>query len=88
MSVIYCVEDDAGIRELVSYALTSSGFETECFEEGESFLQSFYKKKPDLVLLDVMLPGMDGMEILKAQGNQAHKPYACYYAYGKIRQNG
>ena len=66
MSVIYCVEDDAGIRELVSYALTSSGFETECFEEGESFLQSFYKKKPDLVLLDVMLPGMDGMEILKA----------------------
>ena len=66
MSLIYCVEDDSGIRELISYALTSSDFTVEAFEESESFLQSFNNKKPDLVLLDVMLPGMDGMEILKA----------------------
>ena len=65
MSLIYCVEDDSSIRELISYALTSSGFTVEGFEEGESFLQSFCIKKPHLVLLDVMLPGIDGMEILK-----------------------
>ena len=65
MSLIYCVEDDSGIRELICYALASSGFSVEAFEEGEGFLKSFNAKKPDLVLLDVMLPGIDGMEILK-----------------------
>lgn len=66
MSLIYCVEDDSSIRELISYALTSSGFTVEAFEEGESFLQSFCVKKPHLVLLDVMLPGKDGMELLRS----------------------
>ncbi len=65
MSLIYCVEDDSSIRELISYALSASGFIVEAFEESESFLQSFDNKKPELVLLDVMLPGKDGMEILK-----------------------
>lgn len=65
MSLIYCVEDDSGIRELICYALTSSGFTVEAFEEGEAFLKSYGTKKPDLVLLDIMLPGKDGMELLR-----------------------
>lgn len=65
MSLIYCVEDDSGIRELICYALTSSGFTVEAFEEGEAFLKSYAVKKPDLVLLDIMLPGKDGMELLR-----------------------
>lgn len=66
MSLIYCVEDDSGIRELIGYTLNSVGFETEAFEDAESFFAAMAEKKPDLVLLDIMLPGTDGMEILKA----------------------
>lgn len=65
MNLIYCVEDDAGIRELISYALTSVGFSVEVFGEAESFFSAVSEKKPDLALLDIMLPGTDGMEILK-----------------------
>ncbi len=64
MSLIYCVEDDTAIRELISYTLTSTGFSVEAFEEGTGFLRCFEEKKPDLVLLDIMLPDLDGMEIL------------------------
>ena len=64
MSLIYCVEDDSGIRELVSYALTSTGFTVEAFGEGDSFEKRFDEKKPALVILDIMLPRKDGMEIL------------------------
>lgn len=62
---IYIVEDDRDIRELESYALTSSGYETVCFDNGEKFFQALQKEKPALVLLDVMLPGISGLDILK-----------------------
>lgn len=74
---IYIVEDDTEIRELESYALTSSGFETACFAEGESFLQALQHEKPALVLLDVMLPGKNGLELLRlirSQADTAHLP--------------
>jgi len=63
--VIYCVEDDASIRELVLYALRSSGFEAEGFESGEGLLKALSHTQPKLILLDIMLPGMDGIEILR-----------------------
>ena len=62
--MICCVEDDSGIRDIEIYALNSSGFVTRGFEDGLSFWDALKKEKPELVILDVMLPGMDGIEIL------------------------
>ena len=63
--MIYCVEDDLSIRELMLYTLRASGFEAVGFEDGESLFKALNKQIPRLILLDVMLPGMDGIEILK-----------------------
>ncbi len=63
--MIYCVEDDSSIRELVIYTLESTGFHARGFEEGGSFKEALAQEVPELVLLDIMLPGEDGMEILK-----------------------
>ena len=62
--MIWCVEDDTGIRDREMYALNSAGFETIGFEDGLSFWEALKKEKPELVILDVMLPGMDGIELL------------------------
>lgn len=64
--MIYCVEDDASIRELMLYALRASGFEAEGFSEGAGLFGALSQGEPGLILLDIMLPGMDGVEILKA----------------------
>ncbi len=63
--MIWCVEDDATIRDIEVYALTSTGFEARGFEDGASFWDALQKERPELVVLDVMLPGMDGVELLK-----------------------
>lgn len=63
--MIYCVEDDNSIRELMLYTLRASGFEAEGFAGGPGLMEALQKNKPQLILLDIMLPGMDGMEILK-----------------------
>ena len=63
--MIYCVEDDDSIRELMLYTLKASGFQGQGFSEAESFWQALAKEKPELVMLDVMLPGEDGISILK-----------------------
>lgn len=62
--MIWCVEDDAGIRDIELYALNSANFETRGFEDGLSFWEALKNEKPELVILDIMLPGMDGIEIL------------------------
>ena len=63
--MIYCVEDDAAIRDIEVYALRSTGFEAEGFENGEELFAAVKKRLPELIILDVMLPGEDGLEILK-----------------------
>ena len=63
--MIYCVEDDASIRELVLYTLRASGFEARGFAESGAFWEAMCEHVPDLVLLDIMLPGEDGLETLK-----------------------
>ena len=65
MKLIYCVEDDPGIRELISCTLNTADFEVIGFEEPQGFFVELKKKLPDLILLDIMLPIMDGMAILK-----------------------
>ena len=69
--MIYCVEDDSSIRELMLYALRASGFEAEGFEDGEALFTALAVQKPRLITLDVMLPGMDGIEILKTLRSSA-----------------
>ena len=63
--MIFCVEDDSNIRELVVYTLESTGFQARGFEDGSSFLEALALETPELVLLDIMLPGEDGMELLR-----------------------
>ena len=65
--MIWCVEDDASIRDIEVYALSSAGFAARGFEDGSSFYAAITgeKEKPQLIVLDVMLPGIDGIELLK-----------------------
>lgn len=65
MRTVFCVEDDASIRQLVLYALESAGFAARGFEDGESFFAALNTEEPDMVLLDIMLPGEDGILVLK-----------------------
>ena len=62
---IYYTEDDENIRELVIYALKSSGFQAVGFENAKDFFRGMHSVLPDLIVLDVMLPDEDGIEILK-----------------------
>lgn len=72
--MIFCVEDDRNIRELVVYTLSSTGMEAEGFEDGEVFFKALAERLPELILLDIMLPGEDGLTILKKlKGNKKTK---------------
>ena len=63
--MIFCVEDDEKIRNLMLYTLKASGFEAEGFENGDDLMSALAVSRPQLILLDIMLPGKDGIEILK-----------------------
>ncbi|MBR6378894.1 MAG: response regulator transcription factor [Fibrobacter sp.] len=68
--MIYIVEDDAEVREMETYALKSSGFDVMAFENGKAMDEKVKVKVPDLFILDIMLPGEDGLSILKRLRNQ------------------
>lgn len=65
MASVYIVEDDSNIREIEMFALKNSGYTVEGFENAKNFFHRLADKKPDLVLLDIMLPDVDGMDILR-----------------------
>lgn len=65
MSLIYILEDDKNIQEIESYAIRGNGYEVRAFDDAEAFGRGMQERKPDLVLLDVMLPGEDGLSVLK-----------------------
>lgn len=63
--MIFCVEDDSSIRDLVIYTLNASGFKAEGFADGGALFEALKTQKPQLIMLDIMLPGEDGISILK-----------------------
>lgn len=63
--MIYCVDDDNTIREIEVYTLKQTGFEAKGFADGETLFEALKAEKPDLIVLDIMLPGKDGMDILQ-----------------------
>ena len=64
-SIIYSVEDDLDIARIINKTLTKQGYQVFSFQDGKSFIDAFNKQKPDLVLLDLMLPDMNGNDIIK-----------------------
>ena len=83
--MIYCVEDDSGIRDLMLYTLNAAGFEAKGFADGAALLDALTAEKPRLILLDIMLPGEDGLSILKrlrASSLAAHIPVILATAKG------
>ena len=77
MSTVYCVEDDSNIRELIEYTLSSAGFKVEGFECAKDFFSKIESEIPDLILLDIMLPDKDGMEILNILRNDPKTKDIC-----------
>ena len=65
MTRIAVVEDDESIQKLITYALTANGYEARGFSDGQTFLDDAEKFEPALVLLDVMMPGIDGIQVLR-----------------------
>ena len=63
--MIWCVDDDNTIRDIEVYTLTQTGFEAKGFADGISMLEALKNEKPELIVLDIMLPGKDGVEVLK-----------------------
>ena len=63
--MIWWVDDDNTIRDIEVYTLTQTGFEAKGFPDGLSMLEALKTEKPELIVLDIMMPGMDGVEVLK-----------------------
>jgi two-component system, OmpR family, alkaline phosphatase synthesis response regulator PhoP len=81
--LIYVVDDEENILEILEYNLMKNGYEVKSFKNGGSFLSSFNLLKPDLVILDLMLPDMDGLDICRQIKNEAGVPVIILSAKGE-----
>ena len=73
---ILVVEDDVAMREIVTHKLVSAGFDVKQAEDGKQGIDTFLQEKPDLMLLDLMLPEVDGFKVLETVRNNADKKLA------------
>ena len=80
---IHIVEDEPDIRETLAYNLSQEGFKVSEFSDAESCLDKIQKKKPDLLLLDLMLPGMSGLIFVKKLEQIKLTKFSDYYTYCK-----
>lgn len=69
--MIWCVDDDSTIREIEVYTLEQTGFEARGFADGVSMLEALKSETPELIILDIMMPGMDGIEVLNKLRSEA-----------------
>ena len=81
---ILIVDDDTNIAELISLYLTKECFETRMVEDGEEAIQAFEEFQPNLILLDLMLPGMDGYEVCRTIRKTSSVPIIMLSAKGEI----
>lgn len=63
--MIWCVDDDSTIRDIEVYALKQTGFEAKGFSNGAEMLEALRSERPQLIVLDIMMPGMDGLQVLR-----------------------
>ena len=77
--MIFCVEDDISSRELMIYTLKSAGFDAKGFPESTDFWKALETETPELIMLDIMLPGEDGIEILKKLRKKTKTAYSLYH---------
>ncbi len=81
---ILIVDDDTNISELISLYLTKECFETKCVDDGESALSAFESFAPDLILLDLMLPGIDGYQVCREIRKSSNTPIIMLSAKGEV----
>ncbi|MBR5134718.1 MAG: response regulator transcription factor [Clostridia bacterium] len=82
--MIWCVDDDSTIREIEVYTLTQTGFEARGFADGISMLEALKTETPELIILDIMMPEMDGLEVLsKLRGDAAYQDIPVIMATAK-----
>lgn len=82
--MIWCVDDDSTIRDIEVYTLEQTGFEARGFADGISMLEALKTEKPDLIILDIMMPDMDGLEVLKRlRSESAYKNISVIMATAK-----
>ncbi len=81
---VLIVDDDTNISELISLYLTKECFETKCVEDGEAALKAVDSFKPDIMLLDIMLPGPDGYQVCRELRKTSHLPVIMLSAKGEV----
>lgn len=85
MAKILVVDDDQDLAEMLGIVLTSSGFDVDLVSRGDEALDAFHNNPPDLVLLDVMLPGLDGIEVCKLIRTESMVPIVMLSAKGETQ---
>ena len=82
--MIWCVDDDSTIRDIEVYTLEQMGFEAQGFSDGRTMLEALRGQNPELIILDIMMPGMDGLEVLKKlRADPAHRDIPVIMATAK-----
>ncbi len=74
MKKIYVADDEENIRNLIQMFLQKEGFQVQCFADGETLLKAFLKESADMVIIDIMMPGLDGFEVCSSLRRKSNVP--------------